>query len=524
MNWRLIGRLIQLRYTLLRAKTRSQSGRMTLLAIGCLLFLFIAASLSGRGFHPGMAAIRLGNVERVSQITLSTLFLSALFLSVIIGFGLSSVFTDAELRRYPLNALERFTVHHFLGLADPFWFLILAVEMGLVVGLYIYGPFSWLNSAIAAFLFFFSCYVAARAFTAWIDRLMATASGYVVMFMLFIVGALAPPLVLLLQGNPGLIVRALPILRFTPPFAAAVAMTHRAPEAYAGLAIIGAWLFIFLSLLIAVEQRPASSKQRPRSPAPLWNNGFDCLAAMFGRRMSPLVGHWLRFYWRNNRFRVLYPLSLPFAAILAVGMGRPRQPGGSLFVGVLGCLALVTWISTAPIAVNQYGYTGGGFRRFQLLPTDPGASLRAGSYAAMLLGALWIPPATIVWAIVGPHPLDARILSMPVVNAVTALFLFNGLALWTSIYAPKRGCYDSLFQLQLSGWGNVVRVGPVLGCMLLPLILRAVAPRTIAPENWWLTLPVGGFAFVFYVVSLGAINLVLPGRREALLAVAEGRD
>jgi hypothetical protein len=523
MNWRLIGSLIRLRYTLLRARGRSENGRIALLAMGCLLFLLITAALSGRGFHAGMAAIRFGNVERVSQIVLSTLFLSALFLSVIMGLGVSSVFTDAELRRYPLNAFERFTVHHFHGLADGFWFLIFAVEIGLAVGLYVYGAFSWLNGAIAAFLFFFSCYVAARAFTAWIDRLMTTASGYVVMFMLFIVGALAPAAVLFLQSKPGLIVKALPILIFTPPFAAAAAMTHRAPEAYAGLAIVGAWLVIFLRLLIAVEHRPAASKQRPRSPGPLWNNGFDSLAAMFGRRMSPLVGHWLRFYWRNNRFRVLYPLSLPFVAMLAVGMGRPRQIGDSLFVGVLGCLALVTWISTAPIAVNQYGYTGGGFRRFQLLPTDPGASLRAGSYAAMLLGALWIPPATIVWAIVAPHPLDARILFMPVMNAVTALFLFNGLALWTSIYAPKRGRYDSLFQLQLSGWGNVVRVGPVLGCMLLPLILRATAPRTIAPENWWLTLPAGGFAFVFYLASLAAVNRVLPGRREALLAVVEGR-
>jgi hypothetical protein len=479
---------------------------------------------SASGFGVAIVAIRSGNAERVAQIALSGMFLGALFLTVIMGFGVNSVFTDAELRRYPLSALERFAVHHFLSLVDPFWVFILALEMGLVAGLYVYGSFTWFKGIIAALLFFSCCYVAARALTAWVDRLMKTASGYVMMFILLMLGALAPAAVVSIQSNPGMLVKALPILRFTPSFAAATVMTHDASKSHSGFAISAVWLIIFLSLLIAVEYLPVSSKWQARSVGSMWKASFDGVAAVFGQRMSPLVAHWLRFYWRNNRFRFLYSLTLPFAATLAVGMGQPRQPGGSLFVGVLGCMAVVTWIAIGPIAVNQYGYSGGGFRRFQLLPTDPGASLRAGSYAALLLGASWIPPATIVWSIVSPRPLDARIIFMPVMNAVTGLFLFNGLALWTSIYAPKQGRYDSLFHNHLSAWGHIVRVGPILGCMLLPLFLRDVAPGSIAPKNWWLTLPVGGFAFLFYVASLRIINFVLPAQREALLAVIEGKD
>ena len=239
--------------------------------------------------------------------------------------------------------------------------------------------------------------------------------------------------------------------------------------------------------------------------------------------MAPLVAHWLRFYWRNNRFRILYALTLPMAAMLAVGMGRPLEPGGSLFAGVFGCLALVTLMATGPIAVNQYGYTGLGLRRFYLFPVDLGASLRAGSYAALLLGTSWITPAALLWAVFAPRPLDARVLFMPVMNAVTVLFFFNGLALWTSVYAPRRGSYNRVFFGSDMSWGNVLRLGAVFGCMFLPSLLRTVAPRTMVPENWWLTLPAGGFALAFYQVSLWTISFALPGRREALLAVMEAR-
>jgi hypothetical protein len=524
VNCRMTGNLIQLRYKLSWAKTRSNNGRVALFAVGYLLFLLVSTLLSAGGFGAGVAAIRSGHAERVAQILLSALFLSAVFATVIMGFGMSSAFSDTELRRYPLHARERFVARHVLGLADPYWFFILALEMGLVTALYVYGSFSWWSGAIAALLLFLCFYLLTRVLSVWIDRLMASGSGYVVMVMLLMFGGLASAVVAIFENKRAPIAKVLPVLRFTPPFGAAAAMTRRASESFYGLAIVAVWLIALLALLIALEHRPSPRTQARRDSGSLWNSGFDRLAAMFGRPMAPLVGHWLRFYWRNNRFRILFALSLPVAAFLSVGMGRPGEPGGSLFAGVLGCLALVTLIATGPIAVNQYGSTGGGLRRFYLFPIDHGASLRAGSYAALLLGTAWIPPAALLWAIFAPRPLDARVLFMPVMNAVTALFLFNGLALWTSVYAPKRENYDSILGINgRSVLGDIVRVGAVLGCMLLPSLLRTATPRAIAPEGWWLTLPAGGFALVFYLVSLRVITYVLPGRREVLLARVEGR-
>jgi hypothetical protein len=43
---------------------------------------------------------------------------------------MSAVFSEAELRRYPLRARERFVARHFLGIVDPFWILVLNAEVG----------------------------------------------------------------------------------------------------------------------------------------------------------------------------------------------------------------------------------------------------------------------------------------------------------------------------------------------------------------------------------------------------------
>ena len=84
---------------------------------------------------------------------------------------------------------------------------------------------------------------------------------------------------------------------------------------------------------------------------------------------------------RNNRFRAMYLLSLPLVAFLTFNLSR-RGGADALFVAALGTFSVVTFLGTSRMAVNQYGYVGGGFRRYFLLPTDPAASLRAGSYAA----------------------------------------------------------------------------------------------------------------------------------------------
>jgi hypothetical protein len=523
MNWQSIGDLICLRYKLMWAKTRSRTGRIALFLVGLLSYLLLHALLTVGGAGAAIVAIRSGKAEHVAQILFSGLFLSAVVGSILLGFGMSAAFTDAELKRYPLDALERFMVRHIVGLADPFWFLFLAIGSGLIAGLSVFGSYSLVNGTVGLFLLLFCTYLLTRTLSAWIDQLMETNRGYTVLFVLMMLLGFVPVMRQIFQNNREFLPNILPVLRFTPPFGAAEFITHQGRERFFGGVVIVGWLVILSAIITVLERHRVSWKQTPGGAQSLWNSPLDSIAAVFGPRMAPLVGCWLRFYLRNRRFRLLAALTLPVVAGSSLYVGQPRH-GGSIFIGVLGCLPVVTILATSRIAVNQYGYTGGGLRRLYLFPVDHGATLRAGSYAALLLGAVWIPPVAISWALFAPRPLDPRVVVMPVINAITALFLFHGLGLWTSIYAARRGNYDKTFGNDMTLWGNVVFIGTLWGSMFLPAVLRSVAPWAMDPANWRLTFPPAGFAIVFYFVSLLSVPDTVPERREALLAIVEGKS
>jgi hypothetical protein len=524
LNWKLIGELIRLRYKLMWAKTRSRNGKIALFMTGYLLFVLVALLLSLGGFGAGIVAIQSGKAERMAEVVLSGLFVNAVFATVLMGFGMSAVFSDEELRRYPLYLRERFVARHFLGIVDPFWFLILALEMGLVTGLYVYGTFSFWNGAAAVLLLFLCSYLLTRVVGLWIDRLMNTKSGTGVVLMLIMCLSLLPgTLIPVLQKHPAAISAIAEVLRFTPPFGAAAAMTHTGTEMLRGLGMVTCWVLALVALLMALERRPAARQQVVRSSGSLWDSPFDRVAAIFGPQMAPMVGHWLRFYVRNTRFRMLYIFSLPLAAFLIFNFGQMRHGGAGIFVAALGAFPVVTFMGTSRIAVNQYGYVGGAFRRFFLFPTDPAASLRAGSYAALLLGAAWIPPAAILWAFFAPRPFDIRMVFMPAMNGVTALFAFHGIGLWTTLYGPRRGNYDKSLGNDMSLMGNLAVIGTMLLCMFLPMVLRLVAPWAVKVDYWWITLAPAALAVAFYVASLRGATAACPARREKLLAVVEGK-
>ena len=519
MNWKRIGDLIRLRYKLMWARTRSRNGKIALFAIGFLLAVLVTAMMAAGGVAAGILAIRSGQAERMARGVLSGLFVNAVFGSVLMGFGLNAVFSDAELRRFPLRGRERLVARHFLGLADPFWVFILALEAGLVVGLYVFGTYSFWCGALAALLLYVCGYLLTRVVGVWIERLMNTRSGSMIVLGLVLALSLLPGLLLsMLRKHSALRDGAAAALRYTPPFGAAAAMTHHGPEAFLGLGLIATWAVGLAAALVALERRPIARRQSAGSRA-TWGGPVDRLSALFGPRMAPLVGHWLRFYLRCNRFRMMYLFSIPMAAFLIYNMGQARKGVGSRFAAALCVFPVVAFLGTSRIALNQYGYVGGAFRRFFLFPTDPAASLRAGSYVAVLLSAAMIPPAAILWAVFAPHPLDPRMVLMPVVNAVTVLFAFHGVGLWTSLYGPRRGDYDKSLGNDLSLAGNIAMMGTLLPCLILPVVLGPA----VSTANWWLTFPPAALAVAFYWASLRGASAVFPARRERLLAVLEGK-
>src|SRR5262249_9428352 len=134
----------------------------------------------------------------------------------------------------------------------------------------------------------------------------------------------------------------------------------------------------------------------------VWDSPIDRWARIFGERDAPYVAHWLRFYVRNGRFRTLYLLSVVIGAFLTMSGGAGRLSRNNYYAAALGALPVMTFMGNSRMAVNQFGYLGGGYRRLFLLPADSEATLRTGSLASMLLGLATIPVGLVAWAIFGP--------------------------------------------------------------------------------------------------------------------------
>src|SRR5581483_6327368 len=245
---------------------------------------------------------------------LTSLFLQALLATVMMGFGMSAIFSDVELRRYPIGASERRLVRHLVGIIDPFWLLTLALELGLVVGLYVMDAASFLLGFVAVLLLFVSNYLLARVIEAIIDRLTKRESGSMVLMigvmLLSFSGAIIPPL---LKKFPGIQAGAVKVLAYTPPFGAASAMTQSGMSVALGLAVELWWVLGLAAALVWFERRPYERRVAATTVLK-FDSRYDRVAAALGFDNAPLIAWWLRFYTRNSRFKALIFLSIPIVA------------------------------------------------------------------------------------------------------------------------------------------------------------------------------------------------------------------
>ena len=478
-----------------------------------------------RGIGAGIAAIRSGKAELAARVVLGGLYVEALFATVLLGFGLNTVFTDGQLRRYPLTTLERHIARHLIGLADPFWLLILALETGFAAGLSILGDFNPLVVFSAVLLLFISNYLMARIVGLGIDRLVSRNAGSVFLVIPILLVTIVP--VSLMGNHQAHFAAWLQILRWTPPFGAAACIaTHGIGVVY-GFGLLVGWLAGLAAALDYLEQQPPV--QAAQSGDFQWDNLFDRMGASFGPRNGPLIAFWLRFYWRNHRFRAMYALSLPVTAFLTYqfgnGLGKflfPRMGADSMFLVALGAIFIVSFLAMSRFAANQFGYTGGGFGRFLLLPVDLSASLRAGSLASMLAGGALIPAALLLWIGFG-GPFDARKSIMLLGSAVAGLCAQHAAGLWVTLYGPRKVSYNSAAGNDMSALGNLAVMSGTLCGLFAPQVLAKRLPAAVSPENWWIVAPVAGAAIVLYVLSLRATGKLSARKREELLAVLEGR-
>ena len=523
MNTALIGQLVGLRYKLLWAKTRSRNGRIALFLVGYLLLVMVISLLATGGFGAAMLAVRTGKAEKVAQGVLSALFLEGVLAANILGFGMSAVFADTELRRYPLTAQDRRMARHLTGILDPFWFLFLALELGLALGLYVLGAGSFWFGLVAVLLLFIANYLLARVVGLFIDQLMQRKAGAPILLLLIMSMSFLPSMLIPeAQKHPALIAAITQRLQYTPPFGAAAAMIHPDVAGLAGLGVVLLWIAGLGLVLTWMEQHPPRAKVA-ESVAVTWDSPFDRVGALFGPRMGPLVGHWLRFYGRNPRIRVLYMISFPLLGFLTWQTSQRMGPYG-LLVSALGTIPMMTFLGTSRLSVNQFGYVGGAFRRYFLLPIEPAATLRAASYAAITIGGSILPLALILWIVLTPYRFDWRMPLMLLCTGLTGLFLLNALGIWVTLFNPRKGNYNSNFGNDLSLGGNILLIGGMMMALLIPRLIHKFYPALVSPESWWMYLALPVLAIAFYRITLQLAGPIFVNRREQLLAVVEGRD
>jgi hypothetical protein len=527
MNFELIGTMIRLRYKLLWANTRTRNGKIALFFAGYLLLVMFLALLGAGGTGAGMAAIRSGKGAVLAGAMLTGVFAQGLLASVILGFGMATIFSETELRRYPLRANERRFTRHIIGIVDPFWILFLVLDLGIAFGLYLFGAGGFWFGLVAVLLLFVCNYVAARVLGMLVQRLASQKFGAMIMLALVIcIGMLPSLLQPVLKKYPAIWQGLKGVWQTTPPAAAGVAMTHLDIGALQALGVIALWTAALFALLILIERRPPKAAAVHDTKI-VFEDRMDRLGRIFGPTIGPLVSHWLRFYFRNNRFRTIYPLALPLAAFLLFFLSRQdsskHSPFGGPFSVALAIFGIIGFIGTGQFAVNQFGYVGGGFRRFLLLPTDPAAAFRAGSYMFVSLSGALILPAALLFALFGPIPSNAPMMLMLVGTSVMSLFLFHGIALWTSVLGPRRGNYKQALGNDLSFVGNIVILGGTLGWLFLPQLLIRGDSAALVRSYWWATPALALAAIIFYTVSLRLTTSLFRARREEIMAMMEGK-
>ena len=85
------------------------------------------------------------------------------------------------MRRFPLRAQERRLARHFIGIVDPYWILFFALDLGLTVGLYLFGSGNFGYGLIAVLLLFICNYLAARVLAMLVQRLTSKRFGSMVL-------------------------------------------------------------------------------------------------------------------------------------------------------------------------------------------------------------------------------------------------------------------------------------------------------------------------------------------------------
>lgn len=528
--------LVRLRYKLLWANARTGNGKLALLfalyLLGGLLALFFA--LGGLGMGAALDAAGPEQAQKMARWILTMLFVSGVGLSLLFGLGPRAAFSEESLRRYPLDARERFFVRQVIGILDPVWLLLIAAIFGLALGFIFFSNGSIFRTLPAVLIFIVANYLATVVLLTLIGLVMETRRGSGLLSLAVLVVVSFGPLAfaLLLKSNVTFVWLALDeILRFTPPGAAAMMITgDTIITALSGLVLLLAWCVALLWALEKLESRPAATQSA--TPENVVRQDFyDQLSIVFGRRYAPLIGKSLHYHLRCNM--VLFSLITAPVIVLAGKYVFPNRGGRGEFLISLAVFFIMSSATAAAMMLNGFGYDEAGIRRYAVWPMRFVEALRAVNLTSLLLRAIAVLVSFALWLVFysdqilsgADQTFSWRKLAMVFTTALASLFFYNAAGFWTSVYSPKSMNFDAMWNNRLSFGANVVIVAGVLVPFWALTFAANRAGEQAILRVWWVPLLALVVCIALYVFSFYKIEGALNQRREGLInLIAGARD
>ena len=468
--------------------------------------------------------------------------------TVPLSLGGGSQFTPGRMLLYPVSLRKLFALDYLSELTSLG--TIFAVPTIIAVALGAGAALGQIMLALVAALFAIACGI---SIAKWLSTSMSSlmqkrrTRGETVLALIGVVVALGGAFLGELTGYMMRHSDSLGNLRWTPPGAAAIALTEGLRRGGEGsyllaLAVLAAYTLVLIFVTYLIASRAAlgaggAKRSAVRTDAPEGAAGVQAgwLLPFLSAPISAVIEKELRYAMRNAQLRMMALMPL---ALIAVRVVRGNSPGGgnaassqaawdaTSFTSYTDGLlvaggVLYVFLILSSLACNLFAYEAGGMRSFILSPVDRRTILLGKNLTITFLALVFCA------LLLGVNQLVFRDLSLAALGFAALSFCFFAACFavignWLSVRFPKR--------LQ---FGKRMNASGVTGFLLIPIMIGLAAPVFLATFAGYLaqsftvkyaTLALfAGLAVLLYCLLITGQGRALGRSEQEILEAVSGR-
>ena len=136
--------------------------------------------------------------------------------------------------------------------------------------------------------------------------------------------------------------------------------------------------------------------------------------------------------------------------------------------------------------------------------------------SSIILGLAVLFPTLWLWTLLTSTPVEWRVIAMLLGSSLGGLFMFNGLAMLTTLFSPKAVDFLSTFNSRLPLGGNLVVMAGMLAIFAINFLLMRSTPETVL-SYWWVSAGFATFGLAVYLVCWWAIGPIAEARRNRVI-------